>query len=167
MAKRSDDVRLLIEEKREIRKDIRTGRTLLEIEERIEELEVRLGLSRPVQQPNPTTQNEPEDTIGNFKDWSAEWDQDVVPDLSEDETFDHQDASSVPSGLRRNAEQYLVIKLLQNKIGPQHPFLLSLQERVDKLKETIARALQAVARAENDAARKQRIIQLRTRLDHD
>lgn len=168
VANRSEDVHKLIDEKRELRKSIRTGRTLLEIAERIEELEVRMGISRPVQQAIAPSQAEPEDAIGAFKDWSSEWDQDAASEPSDEEDdFEAGNASGVPRSLRRNLGQLLVIKLLEKKVGAQHPFLLSQRDRMEKIRDTLRRDSEAAVRAEADVKKKQAIIQFRARLDDE
>ena len=134
---RRKEVEELVEDRRRIREDIQVGRRLLEIERRIGDLEGRLLLASTG--PGEAEANEE----GRASSESEE------------------DSDEEPGGsgigilrLRRHMEQYMYIKGLVAKTGPEHPLLVMQEERVLRLKQTVLLDLnsalkQAVAGGEN------------------
>lgn len=120
----------LLSEKKGLRKEIVLGRSLLEVHERLEELEEKLGIK-----------------IKEVEDGEDDEDED---DEDEDEdTLDGPEGSSYNSAvrhLRKQSEQYLMIVFQSSKIGSSHPFLVSLQPRVEELRKTLILDLSASLR---------------------
>ena len=120
----------LLSEKKGLRKEIVLGRSLLEVHERLEELEEKLGIK--IKEVEDGEDNEDED------------------DEDEDEdTLDGPEGSSYNSAVRRlrkQSEQYLMIVFQSSKIGSSHPFLVSLQPRVEELRKTLILDLSASLR---------------------
>lgn len=120
----------LLSEKKGLRKEIVLGRSLLEVHERLEELEEKLGIK-----------------IKEVEDGEDDEDED---DEDEDEdTLDGPEGSSYNSAVRRlrkQSEQYLMIVFQSSKIGSSHPFLVSLQPRVEELRKTLILDLSASLR---------------------
>jgi hypothetical protein len=116
----------LLQEKKGLRKEIVLGRALLEVHERLEELEEKLGIK---------TREDEEDGEDDEDD-------------EEDETSDLESSpyASAAKRLRKQSEQYLLIVCQSNKIGPSHPFLVSLQPRVDEVRKTLILDLSASLR---------------------
>lgn len=116
----------LLQEKKGLRKDIVLGRALLEVHERLDELEEKLGI----------------------KTREGEEDDEDDEDDEEDETSDVESSpyTSAAKRLRKQSEQYLLTVCQSSKIGPSHPFLVSLQPRVDEVRKTLILDLSASLR---------------------
>lgn len=114
------EVEGLVTERKAIREDIQLGRALLDIDQRLQELEERLTISmiRPAESP--------EDDEG-FS----------VSSDSENGTEDEQSGGALTSRLQRHAQQYMYVTKLRDKIGRDHPFLVKQQGRVTRLRNTI------------------------------
>jgi len=114
------EVEGLVIERKAIREDIQLGRTLLDIDQHLQELEERLTISmiRPAESP--------EDDEG-FS----------VSSDSENGTEDEQSGGVPTSRLQRHAQQYLYVTKLRDKIGRDHPFLVKQQGRITRLRHTI------------------------------
>jgi hypothetical protein len=114
------EVEGLVTERKAIREDIQLGRALLDIDQRLQELEERLTISmiRPAESP--------EDDEG-FS----------VSSDSENGTEDEQSGGVPTSRLQRHAQQYMYVTKLRDKIGRDHPFLVKQQGRVTRLRNTI------------------------------
>lgn len=106
----------LLDEKKRIRGEIHIGRGLLEVDERIQELERHLMMV-------PNAPAREEDDI----------------DFSESEdTSDEDDESGTPtSRLKRYAHQLIYIQRLVVRIGPKHPFLVKQEGRISRLRQTV------------------------------
>ena len=117
---RRKEVEELVEERKRTRERVQLGRRLLEIERKIGDLEGRLMLAST--SPPGTEVNE----------------EGVV--LSEsDEESDEEPESGGISILRlgRHMEQYMYIKGLVERTGPEHPFLVKQEGRMVRLKQTV------------------------------
>jgi len=131
---RAKETAELLSEKKGLRKEIVLGRSLLEVHERLEELEEKLGI----------------------KIKEGEEDDDEEDEDDEDEDEDIPGGSSYNSAVRRlrkQSEQYLMIVFQSSKIGLSHPFLVSLQPRVEEVRKTLILDLSASlrqARSSND-----------------
>ncbi|KAL6722201.1 hypothetical protein ACLMJK_001308 [Lecanora helva] len=132
---RKGEVEGLVRERRRIRGEIWLGRRLLEVEQRIGELEVRLMLV---------------EKGARNRDGEEE-----VDSESEEESGEEGEGSGLSvSRLRRHVEQYLLISQSVERIGKDHPFLVKQDERVLRLKNTVLLDLnnalkQAVSNGEN------------------
>lgn len=145
---RSQEVRALLEQKRSLRKDLQLGRALLDVDERITDLEERLDLtSGKPQEPN-------EEDVGDFKDWSDDWSR---VDLSDDD-------DDLPRRLRKDVEDFLIVQQISKTCG-RHPFIQAQSDRVDVIGNILRRDMEAAIRAQNDIKVKQQIIQLKGRLE--
>jgi hypothetical protein len=131
---RAKETAELLSEKKGLRKEIVLGRSLLEVHERLEELEEKLGI----------------------KIKEGEEDDDEEDEDDEDEDKDIPGGTSYNSAVRRlrkQSEQYLMIVFQSSKIGLSHPFLVSLQPRVEEVRKTLILDLSASlrqARSSND-----------------
>jgi hypothetical protein len=130
----------LLQEKKGLRKEIVLGRALLEVHERLEELEEKLGI----------------------KTREGEEDDDDEEDDEEDETSDLESSpyASAAKHLRKQSEQYLLIVCQSSKIGPSHPFLVSLQPRVDEVRKTLILDLSASLRQAKSSSDKNAVLSL-------
>jgi len=117
---RKHEVESLVGERKRIREQVQMGRQLLEVEQKIGELEQRLMLASTG--PNKTPANGEE----------------VEESESDEDSEDDGDADGIPvPRLRRHAEQYMYIRQSIAKIGNEHPFLVKQEERVLRLKQTV------------------------------
>ncbi|KAG9686540.1 hypothetical protein KCU95_g11268, partial [Aureobasidium melanogenum] len=120
VASRTQEVGSLLEEKKRIKKDVMVGRRLLEIEERLEDLEARLM----VEPNNSLSANNP----------SAN---DLDSDDEDDEDEDGDTATSTTlSRLRKHAQAYLLLTHLTQKVH-DHPFVVAQQSRLMRLRNTL------------------------------
>ncbi|KAG9779628.1 hypothetical protein KCU72_g5648, partial [Aureobasidium melanogenum] len=120
VASRTQEVGSLLEEKKRIRKDVMVGRRLLEIEERLEDLEARLM----VEPNNSLSANNPS---ANDLDSDDEDDEDEEGDTA---------TSTTLSRLRKHAQAYLLLTHLTQKVL-DHPFVIAQQSRLIRLRNTL------------------------------
>ena len=116
VVERKSEVEGLVGERKRIREELQLGRQLLDTEQRIGELEQRLML------------------VGHEK--VDEGEQSEGDDESDDD--DDGDTNGIPiSRLRKHIEQYMLINRSVGKVGREHPFLATQEERIMRLKQTI------------------------------
>ena len=130
---RAKETAELLSEKKGLRKEIVLGRSLLEVHERLEELEEKLGIK--------------------IKEGEDDDDDDDEDDEDDEDTPESSSYNSAVRRLRKQSEQYLIIVFQSSKIGSSHPFLVSLQPRVDEVRKTLILDLSASlrqARSSND-----------------
>ena len=111
----------LIDERRKIRKDVQLGRSLLEVDQRLEELEERLmvnsnGAISPAQV---------DEERFDFSESDDESEEEEVPS-----------AISTPK-LRRRVHQYMNVVIMMERVGVEHPFISKQEDRVLKIRQTI------------------------------
>lgn len=114
------EVEGLVGERKRIRDSVQIGRTLLEIERKIGELEGHLMLASTVP-PKAKVHEEG-----------------MVPSESEEESDEDTENNGIGiPRLRRHMEQFMYIKGSMERTGPEHPFLVKQEERVLRLKQTV------------------------------
>lgn len=111
---RRKEVEELIAERKRIRSEIQIGRLLLEVDDRIQELERRLMV-------------DPDGAIKEIE---------TADDSDSDEGSEEGDGIST-SRLKKHAQQYIYIQRLITRIGPEHPFLVKEEARILRLRQTI------------------------------
>ena len=117
---RRKEVEELVEERKRIRESVQLGRRLLEIERKIGDLEGRLMLASTSVQ--GTEVNKEGTVLGE----------------SDEESDEEPESGGISIlRLRRHMEQYMYIKGLVERTGPEHPFLVKQEERVLRLKQTV------------------------------
>lgn len=114
---KATEVEALIAKRKTIRRDIQLGRTLLEIDQRLAELEKKLMLVS-------TTSADP----GRGRDSDAS---------SESGGESDEERGITLSKLQRHAQQYVYIRRLMAKVGADHPFVSMRQGQVAKLRNTV------------------------------
>lgn len=119
---RKMELAVLVEDKRRIRKDVQTGRALLEISQRLDELEQRLMVLPSGKVVGPLQDNC--DSYG--LDYSEE---------DSDEEGVHKAMST--SRLQGQVHRFLHIKRLMVKAPSGHPFLGQQHERMKKVGHTL------------------------------
>lgn len=153
---RRREVEELLGEKIRVGKQIQLGRGLLEVEGRVRELEARLMVK--------ISDNEDEDQnlrSGPGHELNAdanasEDDGDGSEEVEEDEADSHLGPGvSNTNQLKRHAERYMYIQKVVQRLGPQHPFLVKLQDRIIRLRQTVLldlnNALKAAAAVQSAA----------------
>lgn len=113
---RKKEVEGLLEQRKRIRGDVQVGMALLEVDERVGELEQRLMVASS----NGDVQKEDAD----------------FSDSEEDSEEESRDGVST-SRLKRHAQRYIYIRRLVDRIGPSHPFLTKQEERILRLRQTV------------------------------
>ena len=117
---RRKEVEELLGERKRVRESIQVGRRLLEVERKIGDLEGRLMLASTG--PREAEVNEEGEVLSE----------------SEEESDEETESDGIGIlRLRRHMQQYMYIKGLVDKIGPEHPFLVKQEERVLRLKQTV------------------------------
>ena len=118
---RRDEVAALVTERKEIRRQILVGRTLLDVDERLRNLEQNLML----------VSNE----VENQHAQSAHGDHGLSE--SGDESEEGEDGSILVSRLSRHVRHYLLADKVMRRIGSEHPFVAAQESRMARLKDTI------------------------------
>ncbi|KAI9885153.1 MAG: mitochondrial 54S ribosomal protein mrpl1 [Watsoniomyces obsoletus] len=129
---RENEFRQLMDERRTVRKQIRLGKTLLELDGLMEDLEVRLMVGSRGTQADEQQH-----------DWESS-------DEDEDDTEDDEDVISEEGGLNgssstlintrrlgKRVQEYLCIKHLQSQLDPKHPFAAKQEHRIMQIKKTL------------------------------
>ena len=117
---RRKEVEELVEARKSISESVQVGRRLLETERKIRELEGRLLIASTG--PGKAEVNE----------------EDMVLSESEEESDEEPESNGIGiPRLRRHMEQYMYIKGLIERTGPDYPFLVKQEERVLRLKQTV------------------------------
>jgi conserved oligomeric Golgi complex subunit 2 len=111
-------VAALISKKRNLMKDIRTGKSLLEIAEKLEDLETSL-------------------MIGSGAGADFDGMNRQAHDFSEESDEDAQEGELSIHRLERHTEQYLVLRLLLRRHNPTQPFITSQASRVARIESTL------------------------------
>ena len=128
VSERARETGQLLQEKKKVRRDVVLGRGLLEVHERVEGMEERLGIKAR------------EDMEEEADDLDAEDDDGLSPDAGETA------ASSTVRGLQRQTDQYVTITRQIAKLGSSHPFLAGLQPRLAEIRKTLLLDLSAALR---------------------
>ncbi|KAK1083148.1 hypothetical protein LTR33_003452 [Friedmanniomyces endolithicus] len=119
----------LIREKRDVRREIGVGRGVLEIHERIGELEESLGITEI--------------------DEDAE--EDDFDDDDEVEGTADDTSSPVARRLQRHAQQYILLTRMFDRVGSSHPYLQAQQSRMIAIRKTLLLDLAAALRQAKSA----------------
>jgi conserved oligomeric Golgi complex subunit 2 len=131
---RRHDVATLMEDKRSLKQEIMLGRALLEIAERIEDLEGHLMIGE-------TTQRKSDNGLldGNTDDGAA------FDSFSEDsdEEYSADEYRSRMRRLERLVEQYLMVRVLIRRHGAEHPFIAAQEERFHQIQVTLRLDIEA------------------------
>lgn len=146
-----------LDQKIRMGKQIQLGRGLLEVEGRVRELETRLMVKN--------SDHEDADQRSRSR---SEHELNAETNVSEDdgdgsEEDDEEDEADFPlepgvlsiSQIKRHAERYMYIQKSVQRLGPQHPFLVRLQDRMIRLRQTVLldlnNALKAAAAVQSAA----------------
>lgn len=122
VSQRRGEVEELFGERMKVSKEIRAGRDLLEVEERLEELEEVLRVNKTADAPG---------------DNAFDADFTESDDDSDDDDDDETEGTISTSQLRRRIQQFVYVKRLIGRIGPAHPFLVKQEDRVSRLRQTM------------------------------
>lgn len=120
---REEEVRHLVEERVRIRKQIATGRALVDYEARISLLEGLLMVDDAGKDSNA-------DEFDDISD--SEEDSD-----DEDDESDKRPYSTSVAKLRKHVLQYRLIQKIATEVGDSHPFVVAQEPRLAKLRNTL------------------------------
>ena len=153
---RRREVEWLLGEKKRLRKDANIGQVLLDIADRVEELEHRLMIGegkhggRNFRQQSSTGQNQRGEqsssgTAAADLDGSSDGRSD---ESDEDEDEDDDGEVGVPEGtpatpavslkrIERHIQKYVAVMKLSERIGRDHPFLVNQQPRMNRIRSAV------------------------------
>ncbi|KAL8724743.1 MAG: hypothetical protein Q9166_007782 [cf. Caloplaca sp. 2 TL-2023] len=117
---RRKEVEVLVNERKEIRRQMQIGRALLDVDQRLRELEQSLMVTS---------------NGSHTEDNAQEIDHGVSE--SDDDSDEGQEGGILISRLNRHAKQYLLTQRIIRRVGPDHPFLMKQAGRMTKIKGTI------------------------------
>ncbi|KAL8808804.1 MAG: hypothetical protein Q9200_004003 [Gallowayella weberi] len=117
---RRKEVEALVNQKREIRKQMQVGRALLDMDQRLCELEQSLMVTTN----GSHTEDHAEGTDRGFSD-------------SGEESDDGQEGGISVARLSRHARQYLLTERIMRRIGLTQPFVAKQETRMSKVRNTI------------------------------
>lgn len=139
VAERKGDVGTLLQERASTRKQIVLGRKLLEVDQRLEELEARLLVPNGNGPPNGV-KGLAEDNVGlGLTD-------------SEDDSDEEGAGNAMSTGrLQRHVRQYIYIRRLIEWTGVDHPFVRKQEERLLRLRNTLLLDLSTAMKQANGA----------------
>jgi len=142
----------LLEEKRGVSKEIALGRRLLEVDDRLNELEDKLMVASLGRTPTEDGES-----------WSDSEDE-------EDDDEDLADGGTSTSKLQRLVVAYRQVEKLSQNVGKDHPFIIAQQSRMLRIRNTILLDLstalkQAAAMGEDGKPRVIRILSIYRSLD--
>ncbi|KAI9822521.1 MAG: hypothetical protein M1827_000240 [Pycnora praestabilis] len=149
---RRKEVEGLMGERACVRREIRLGRALCDFASRLEELEGRLMVDS--------------DTKNGAREYDIERDFLSESDVSDDATgatYETGSASMSSKRLQRLVQNYLLIKHVRIGIGPEHPFIMAQDSRMERLRNTLLLDLgtalkQAKSRDEEDTVALMRVL---------
>lgn len=117
---RRKETEALINQRKEIRRQMQVGRALLDIDQRLCELEQSLMMTT-----NGSHTNNAEAEIAP-----------EISDSGEESDEGHEGGMSI-SRLSRHTQQYLLAQRIMKRVGSDHPFAVRQEARMTKVKSTI------------------------------
>lgn len=142
MEERQGEVEQLLGEKKQLRKDANVGRTLLDIAERIEELEHRLMIGegkhggRNFRQQSSTGPN----ARGN-QTLGAEMNESSADESEEETDEDEEDTEGGTAvslkRLEHHIQKYVAVTKLSERVGVDHPFLVNQQPKMNRIRSAV------------------------------
>lgn len=117
------EVENLLEQKKKARRDVAVGRRLLEVEDRLVELEEALMVE-------PNSSRRDKDSDDESEDEEDEEDED------EEQTPASRAAATALSRLRKHAQRYLLLVHLTQQVR-DHPFVTAQQPRISRVRNTL------------------------------
>ncbi|BCR90986.1 COG2 family protein [Aspergillus chevalieri] len=142
---RRAEVEGLLGEKKQLRKDANVGQALLDVAERIEELEQRLMIGEKNNQGQREQSDEESDGFLEESDESE----------SDDEQAPQATAAAVSlKRLEHHIQKYVAVTRLSAHIGDEHPFLLNQQPRVNKIRSAVLHDLKTALEQAKNAGKK-------------
>ena len=139
VGEREGEVRGLVGERKVVRRSVVLGRALLEIGERVGELEDGLGLG------------EKEDEEGGEE---GEFDDD------EDDGVDESVPGVRMSKMKRHVREYLLLGRMIERVGSEHPFVEAQKGRVAEIRKTLLLDLATGLRAARNAREPEAILSI-------
>lgn len=154
-----NEVVALMQQKRALKQETGIGRSLLEIAERLDQLEEKINISKG--RSAKTAKGRPQEDGG--LPWGKDW-METMTNESDDE-YDSDEGSDMPPQLKRRTEDFLILKHLTGKHSPRHPFILEQDGRMRKIQEVLLSSLDAAIKQEPDIKLKQKMLQIRAAVE--
>ncbi|KAL8933214.1 MAG: hypothetical protein Q9211_005902 [Gyalolechia sp. 1 TL-2023] len=117
---RKKEVEALIAQRKEIRKQMQLGRALLDVDYRLQQLERSLMVNSNEESYDPQVNPVDQDTSDG-----------------EDESDEGQEGNALTARLDRHVRQYLITRMIMDRVGPDHPSINNQETRMTKVKNTI------------------------------
>lgn len=145
----------LLSEKKRLRSQTNVGKALLDVAERIEELEQRLMIAEP-EKPELASPDELETDLDILDTETEESESEDDDQDDDDELGDETDTTAVVplKRLEQNIQKFVYITILSERIGNTHPFLINQQPRILKIKATLLLDLNAALEQAKQAGEK-------------
>ncbi|KAL2423806.1 hypothetical protein ABEF95_008233 [Exophiala dermatitidis] len=155
---RRDDVAELLKQKKDLKREVGIGRALLEIAERLDQLEEQLnigsGRTAVLKQVKPQEEG---------VQWGQDWTESTINES--DDEYDSDDDTGMPPRLKRRTEDFLILKHLISRHSPHHPFILDQQHRFQKLRDILLSDLDIAIKQESEVKMKQKLLQVRATVE--
>ena len=171
---RIEEVQRLMGELRGVRREVGMGVGLLEWEDRMGGLEDRLGLGNSVNSDRVNGlgggrgHNDGND---DNEDEASEEDEDHNSESESLNSSSDNDEDSGDTGislrLRRQVEEFRIIRALSGNLGLWHPFIVKQQDRVSRLRSKLLSELEIAMRASETEEARRDIIKMRISLDEE
>lgn len=129
---RKTEMESLFQEKKAFRSKANIARVLLDIAERIEELEQRLMITN-LKIPNGFTRAPEPEADSDREDFNS----DSTDSISESEEEVEEAAIISVKRLEAHVQKYIYLTSASERIGLDHPFLVSQQPRLEKIRATL------------------------------
>lgn len=137
VATREREVKHLLDEKRAVRKRVLVARKLLDIDERLTELETRMMIQPVTNGTREADHDNYHDDDDNEQDEDEDDDDDDIDDQDDDETTGARATNAAVSRLAKHAQLYLLLQHLIQQVGPDHPFVALQHHRTVNLRKTL------------------------------
>ncbi|KAL3462536.1 oligomeric golgi complex component, COG2-domain-containing protein [Aspergillus heterothallicus] len=126
---RQKEVEQLLNEKKRLRANANIGRALLDFADRVEELEKRLMIGEHNTGENGAVQSDSESDIFESSE----------EDDTDDDDQDGENTTTLVSlkRLEHHLQKYVYLTRLSSRVGDEHPFLVSQQPRMAKIRSAL------------------------------
>ncbi|KAK7902242.1 hypothetical protein LTR67_001886 [Exophiala xenobiotica] len=159
VATRRNEVAELLKRKKALRQETGIARSLLEIADRLDQLEVKFNISKG-RAPGSTDDAEPK--AGTVQ-WGEDWVENTNYDS--DDEYESDEDSGVPPRLRRRTEEFLMLKQLMSRHSAHHPFILAQDSRIRNIQEILLADIEAAIKQEPQVKIKQQMLQIRAAVE--
>jgi hypothetical protein len=155
---RREEVRNLFLKKKALGQETSLARVLLEVSERLDELEEKLSINRTKSADIALSENHD----GRDTKWSTNWTNDL--DNDSDDDYDSDDSSALPPRLKRRTEDFFILRQLLARFA-SHPYIVAQGVRKRKLQDLLLSHYDVAIKQEPEVKRKQQMLQIRSQVE--